>query len=96
MITKWIEFTVAAESAETFAAEFAKMQEASRPEKGCAHYSVFGDKADRNVFTVLESWETAENLKAHRESAHMAAFKEKCGAMIVEKRALDLQAIDLG
>ena len=94
MITKWIEFKIAEESADTFAAEFAKMQETSRPEVGCAHYSVFHSKADHCVFTVLESWETAADLDAHRESAHMATFKEKCAAMIVDKRALDLETID--
>lgn len=93
MITKWIEFTVAEESADTFATEFAKMQGASRPEKGCARYSVFRSEADANVFTVLEAWETAEDLETHRESVHMAIFKEKCGGMIVDKRALDLQAL---
>ena len=93
MITKWIEFTVAEESAETFATEFAKMQEASRPEKGCVQYSVFRSETNASVFTVLEAWETTDDLEAHRESAHMAIFKEKCGGMILDKRALDLQAL---
>jgi quinol monooxygenase YgiN len=94
MITKWIEFRVAVEAADSFSSELAKMQTASQTEAGCAHYSVYrgaGD-GDDNLFTVLESWETADHLEAHRKSDHMAAFKENCTAMITEKRAVDLQA----
>ncbi len=93
MITKWIEFKVAAESAEAFGAELAKMQEASRPEDGCGVYSVYRSEDDLCVFTVLESWQTAEHLEAHRQTAHMASFKENCSAMILEKKAISLQAI---
>jgi len=93
MITKWIEFKVAAESAEVFGAELAKMQEASRPEDGCVVYSVYRSEDDACVFTVLESWQTAEHLEAHRQTTHMAAFKDKCGAMILEKKGTSLQAI---
>ena len=93
MITKWIEFKVAAESADVFAAELAKMQEASRPEDGCVVYSVYRSEDDLCVFTVLESWQTAAHLEAHRQTAHMAAFKENCSAMILEKAATSLQAI---
>lgn len=93
MITKWIEFKVAAESAEVFGAELAKMQAASRPEDGCVIYAVYRSEDDPRVFTVLESWQTAEHLDAHRQTAHMATFKENCSAMIVEKSATSLQAI---
>ena len=92
MITKWIQFKVREDSAETFFEELAAMQKASRLEAGCAHYSVYRAVDDPCVLTVLESWESAENLEAHRLSPHMAVFKERCAASIVDKQALDLEA----
>ena len=93
MTTKWIEFKVAAESADLFSAELAKMQAASRPEDGCVVYSVYRSTDDPCVFTVLESWQTAEHLEAHRQTDHMAQFKEKCSAMILEKSATSLKPV---
>ncbi len=93
MITKWIEFTVAAESAEIFSSELAKMQTASRPEAGCVHYSVYRSNDDACLFTVLESWETSQHLEAHRHTAHMSAFKENCEHLIVVKAVKELAAI---
>ena len=94
MITKWIEFKVDAESAEWFGAELAKMQVASRPEDGCVVYSVYRSEDDPCVFTVLESWQTDKHLEAHRQSPHMAAFKENIAAIQIEKSAMSLQALD--
>jgi len=93
MITKWIEFTVAAESAELFSSELAKMQTASRSEAGCVPYSVYRGRDESCLFTVLESWQTHEHLEAHRQTAHMAAFKENCEHLIVGKVVKELAAI---
>ena len=85
MITKWIEFTVAADSADRFGAELHTMQELSRPEAGCLHYSAWRSEDAPQVFFVLETWQSDEHLEAHRNSTHMAAFVETCTPMIVAK-----------
>ena len=93
MITKWIQFRVAPESAEVFCAALARVEVASLAEDGCGQYLAFRSEEEPTVFTVLESWETAEAFDAHRTSAHVAAFKNECGEMIVEKSGLGLRPL---
>lgn len=44
------------------------MIEAIRQEKGCRSYQVFQDIEDENVFTLVEEWETREDLEHHMRS----------------------------
>jgi quinol monooxygenase YgiN len=90
MITKWIQFTVAAENSAAFAAALRILETESKVEQGCAHYAVFKVKDSEGVFTVLESWETSEDFEAHRVAPHIAQFKENCASMILEKAATEL------
>ena len=93
MITKWIQFRVAEDSASDFRAELSKIESASRAEAGCVHYAAFQSTDTPALFTVLESWEGAEVFEAHRQSAHIAAFKERCAEMIEEKSGLSLEPL---
>jgi len=92
MLTKWIQFTVAPESAETFRGELARIQAASKVEVGCLHYSAFRSEVT-NIFTVLESWQDEASFEAHRASPHIAEFKRNCASMIVDKAGLELDPI---
>lgn len=50
------------------------LQTASRADRGCLQYSVFGDLGDENRFVLFEEWATAELLAAHNEQAHVREF----------------------
>ena len=93
MITKWIEFQVKDESIELFANVMSGLERESTVEQGCELYKVYQSKDDATVFTVLESWATAEDLEAHRNASHLKAFKSTCGDMILNKRALELNSL---
>ncbi len=93
MITKWIEFKVKEEDRQIFAGVLAGMERESKNEQGCVVYAVFQAKDDESIFTVLETWATADDFEAHRQAPHLQAFKVQCGDMILNKRALELNSL---
>jgi len=95
MSTKWIQFTVAPESAATFEAELTKLVHASLAEEGCVQYAAYRDAKTPNIFTVLESWENEAAFEAHRNAPHVARFKETCGSVILEKSGQALTPVGL-
>jgi quinol monooxygenase YgiN len=56
--------------------------EPTRAEAGCLSYELHQDLEDNAAFYVLERWTTDAALKAHSESAHIQAFREKAGPLI--------------
>jgi len=54
-------------------------------EEGCIEYTPTVDHdsgihtqyKNENVVTVIEKWETIDNLKAHMDAGHMHKFREK-------------------
>ncbi len=52
------------------------MANATHEEAGCITYMFYADLSDPNTFRVYEEWETADALKAHFNSAHMAEFNK--------------------
>ena len=93
MINKWIEFTVEADSIEAFKASLTAVETASKAEEGCVYYAAFQNADEDTVFTVLECWASKEAFEAHRVATHIAKFKEDCGSIIVDKKALSLNPI---
>lgn len=64
-------------------------------EKGCIEYRPVIDaegagsiqsKLGADTFTVIEKWETMEDLSAHAQSAHMAAYGKLVGGLISERK----------
>ena len=61
-----------------------------RAEKGCIRYvptiDVNADLPpqimDENVVTIVEAWESLDNLHAHLASSHMLAYREKVGGVV--------------
>jgi quinol monooxygenase YgiN len=53
-----------------------QMMADSQAEDGCLAYEFSLDLSKPNILHLYEEWETAEALKTHNESKHMAAFKE--------------------
>jgi quinol monooxygenase YgiN len=93
MITQWIQFTVKPGEIAAFQAALATLERESRAETGCALYAAFQTADHPEVFTVLESWETSAAFEAHRQTPHIAAFKDTCARMIAEKSALSLNPV---
>ena len=48
---------------------------ATRPEAGCLLYAFAEDIAEPGVLRIAERWESAEALKAHVATPHMAAWR---------------------
>lgn len=61
-----------------------------RAEKGCVKYiptiDVNADLPpqimDENVITIIEAWESLDNLRAHLASPHMLAYREKVSGIV--------------
>lgn len=64
-------------------------------EKGCIEYRPVIDVEDAgkiqsklgaDTFTVIEKWETMEDLGAHAQSAHMAAYGKQVADRISDRK----------
>ena len=55
------------------------MEEASREEKGCLDYTFSIELNNPNVLRITEKWSSLDDLKAHFETSHMAAFQSAMG-----------------
>jgi quinol monooxygenase YgiN len=64
------------------------MIEAIRQEKGCRSYQVFQDIANENVFSLVQEWETREDLEHHMRSDR---FSVLLGANILLKEHHEIQ-----
>ena len=74
--------------------EFHANMPAVHAEKGCIEYGpaidaegigTFQTKFGPDTFVVIEKWESAEALKAHGASPHMAAYSAKTREMIASR-----------
>ena len=82
-------------------AEFIEIFKANVPnvlkEKGCIEYAPTVDLAsglavqdvDANVVTIIEKWNSIDDLKAHLVAPHMQAYGEKVKGML-EKRSIKI------
>ena len=58
----------------------AAMETASRAEAGCDDYTFSVELNDPNVLRITERWHSADALKAHFLTPHMAVFQAAMGA----------------
>jgi len=73
-----------------FLAIFKANVPAVKAEKGCIEYSPTVDVnadlpvqvLDKNVVTIIEKWNSLDDLKAHLKAPHMLAYKEKVKEMV--------------
>ena len=93
MVNKWIQFTVAPENCADFHSALKILEKESKAEEGCVYYAVFKVDDTEGRYTVLESWASKDAFEAHRVAPHIAAFKNNCGGIILEKSALSLTPI---
>ncbi|BBK36956.1 hypothetical protein STAQ_20340 [Allostella sp. ATCC 35155] len=77
---------------DTILEHFRANMPAVHAEKGCVEYVPVVDAEGfpalygPDTFVVVEKWETAEDLKAHAASAHMAAYAAKTREMVAERK----------
>jgi quinol monooxygenase YgiN len=65
-----------------------QMVDATRQEDGCIAYAFSEDLGDPGLIRIFEIWRDAQALKAHGESAHMAAWREAAGGVGLTERRL--------
>jgi quinol monooxygenase YgiN len=76
---------------ETILAAFRANMPAVHAEKGCIEYGPTIDtdgspaKFGADAFVVIEKWESADALKAHAGSPHMAAYAAKTKELIASR-----------
>lgn len=49
---------------------YEELVEASRQEAGCISYDLFQDEQDATILTMLETWESKEDLENHMKTEH--------------------------
>lgn len=60
------------------------MEQATHAEAGCLAYRFYTDPQDETILFVYEEWADEAALKAHGESAHMAAFRAEWPRFLAE------------
>jgi len=53
-------------------------------EHGCLHYQILQSSTEHTHFQIFETWATAEDLAAHKKSAHFLAFTAKSSELVVK------------
>ena len=79
---------------DAFLQEFKKIVPAVLEEKGCLEYGPTVDAAtdlerqhrDTHMVTIIERWETLDDLKAHLVAPHMNTYREKVKDLVISAR----------
>lgn len=58
----------------------------TRKESGCIQYDLHRCKEDPQKFMFYEIWANQATLDAHHQSAHLKAFREKIGDLLIKPR----------
>ena len=75
--------------------EFKKLVPLVHAEQGCIEYQPIVDATGvgefqtalgSDTYIVVEKWETLQDLEAHSKAPHMAAYGEKMGAFIADRK----------
>lgn len=64
------------------------MSVASEAEAGCIRYRFSADLRDPDIFYLFEAWESADALKGHGQTSHMAEFNRQLPDLIASKPEL--------
>lgn len=58
-------------------AMYDEMVKETRKEDGCIAYNLFRDKENKDILTMIEEWESVEDLEAHKKSEHFTRIIPK-------------------
>lgn len=70
-----------------------EMMSATHQEKGCIEYVFSADPQDRGILRLYEKWESADDLKPHVASSHMAVWNQKGKELGVTGRDIALYEV---
>ncbi len=60
----------------------------TRAEDGCIRYDLLSDTKDEDVFLFVEEWRDGEALRAHGQSAHLAAAGAQMKGLLAERASV--------
>jgi quinol monooxygenase YgiN len=83
--------TVDPAAIDALVAAAATMMAETRKERGCLHYSLAIEDADRGIMSISERWADEAALKAHFAAPHMAAFNQAIAGKV---KGLDVRMYD--
>ncbi|MGJ8672215.1 MAG: putative quinol monooxygenase [Rubritalea sp.] len=92
MITKKINLTAKAGKESELENVLKGMVLGSKPEAGCVVYDLYQQKTALGEFFLIEIWETAEHLDAHKLTPHFENFKAVAPELIESKSSEELNS----
>jgi len=90
MSVKWISLKAILGQEATLKTCLEELGVASRNESGCLEYRVFQEKG---MFYVLEQYENASALDAHKSSAHFIKAKTAFATLVEAKASQELEEL---
>ena len=57
------------------------VEETNQKDKGCIHYELFQDIKDPTILTIIEEWESKEDLENHMAAKHFLEIVPMLGAL---------------
>jgi quinol monooxygenase YgiN len=68
----------------------------TRKEPGCVRYDLYGERGDARTFVLVESYQDADALEAHRATDHYVDYRRRIPDMLEEPIAVTvLEPIDV-
>lgn len=71
MVKVIAKFFVKEDKVEEFLKLAGELVQESRKDKGCINYNMVQDLNNKQIFVMLEEWESSSALKTHMASAHL-------------------------
>ncbi|TWU38716.1 putative monooxygenase YcnE [Novipirellula aureliae] len=62
----------------------------SKKEHGCLAYDLYQQTHNPREFSLMERWESEEDLEAHKQSEHFKYFVLKAPELIEDKSSVEL------
>jgi len=84
MLIVAVEFRVTQDKREAFAVVAKALTPPTLAEDGCLFFEFWPDLDNTGRFTVLEGWEGERHLDAHRDTPHVAVFREASAELSLE------------
>ncbi len=73
---------------------FAEMIAQTCVEDGCIRYDLHCDNQDPSRYVFYETWENRDFWQAHMASAHVVAFGETAGDMVVSVEIFEMSKVN--
>jgi quinol monooxygenase YgiN len=68
---------------------------ATRLEQGCLSYDLSADVGNANNLVFVERWEHRDDLEAHFDTGHMAAFSDAVKGLLESERVEIIEPTDV-